>query len=324
MFSCLQEATSWVRHLKLVVVCAIRNEPRCNPPKPDVDQRSSPCDQHDGFIFFQTVLKQARCWCVTRNDFIAAALVNCGNSGIDDWDPKSPGPPRLEGVSTWESEQDEANQLKKNFSRKRRRNLKSSEHLLLKSGCIYPAGYDRETTLHDPRFLWAEERHANSTARIGNSLLHHEAAQKLRKAIPRVKRSAIPTDGSLGLDILYEKENVLTEKRWYYGGLQGRRYGQVLTKNAEIEHGVDFLASQAQSSKTPFLKEASVVHRIGKKSLGASLISPVSLERRTKDLLRQLDLPFCGAVGISFALDCVSSIEEALRWGLCGLLTVKM
>lgn len=79
-----------MRHPEPVVICAIPIEQHCNPPKQDVDQRSSHSSPLAGFVFFQIFLKQEHCWCVSRNAFIDSALVHSGNSGIDNGVPMSP------------------------------------------------------------------------------------------------------------------------------------------------------------------------------------------------------------------------------------------
>lgn len=89
MLSCQQKSTPRTRHLELIVVCTTMIYKRCNPPKADVDQRSSLRSLHVDTMFFQLVSKQAHYGCVPTNTITDAVHVHCDNASIDDMDPKS-------------------------------------------------------------------------------------------------------------------------------------------------------------------------------------------------------------------------------------------
>lgn len=93
---------SQTRYSERVVVRALQTEQRCNPPKPNIKQRSSLSSLHASPVFYEIVLKQVwytRFWTDTFTD---AALVHYGTTSIDYRIPKRLVSFRKEGSLTWE------------------------------------------------------------------------------------------------------------------------------------------------------------------------------------------------------------------------------
>lgn len=94
-----------------------------------------------------------------------------------------------------------------------------------------------------------------------------------------------------------------------------------LSGTRNTENFKDLLALKTQSSETLLSRESFTLHPTSKTSRCALSERAIYLEERAMDLLRQPDVAFCGVVGISFTLDCVAPIDNALRWLFCSCST---